>query len=225
MAARSRPTRFFLDPRGSERKTTGSYYTHPSLVNELIKSALLPVARDRLAAAGLPVIEEEAIGEATAGLLTDYAGLTRSAAGGGRRGAAVDQGLRPGGGQRPFPGQGEQRPGRRAGPHPHRRRVPRRSRDPGRQARRAGALHLCRGPEPHGRRAVQGQPVDQRQRARPAAQLPRPPHQVRQLADRGHARADGGGHPRRTPLPWASPATTARWPSASGRRTARSGAS
>jgi hypothetical protein len=66
---------FFLDPRGSERKTTGSYYTHPSLVNELIKSALLPVARDRLAA-GLPVIEEEAIGEATAGLLTDYAGLS-----------------------------------------------------------------------------------------------------------------------------------------------------
>ena len=67
---------FFLDPRGSERKTTGSYYTHPSLVNELIKSALLPVARDRLAAAGLPVIEEEAIGEATAGLLTDYTDLT-----------------------------------------------------------------------------------------------------------------------------------------------------
>ena len=67
---------FFLDPRGSERKTTGSYYTHPSLVNELIKSALLPVMRDRLAAAGLPVIEEDDIGEATAGLLTDYAGLT-----------------------------------------------------------------------------------------------------------------------------------------------------
>lgn len=67
---------FFLDPRGSERKTTGSYYTHPSLVNELIKSALLPVARDRLAAAGLPVIDEDAIGEATAGLLTDYAGLS-----------------------------------------------------------------------------------------------------------------------------------------------------
>ncbi len=66
---------FFLDPRGSERKTTGSYYTHPSLVNELIKSALLPVARDRLAAAGLPVVVEKAIGEATAGLLTDYASL------------------------------------------------------------------------------------------------------------------------------------------------------
>jgi len=74
---------FFLDPRGSERKTTGSYYTHPSLVNELCKSALLPVARDRLAAAGLPVIEEETIGEATAGLLIDYADLsdTQRAAG------------------------------------------------------------------------------------------------------------------------------------------------
>jgi hypothetical protein len=67
---------FFLDPRGAERKTTGSYYTHPSLVNELIQSALLPVARDRLAQAGLPVVDEEAVGEATAGLLTDYAGLS-----------------------------------------------------------------------------------------------------------------------------------------------------
>ena len=67
---------FFLDPRGLERKTTGSYYTHPSLVNELIKSALLPVAWDRLAAAGLPVIKGEAIGEGTVGLLTDYAVLT-----------------------------------------------------------------------------------------------------------------------------------------------------
>jgi len=67
---------FFLDPRGSERKTTGSYYTHPSLVDELIKSALLPVARERLATAGLPVMEEKAIGEVTAGLLTDYADLT-----------------------------------------------------------------------------------------------------------------------------------------------------
>jgi len=67
---------FFLDPRGAERKTSGSYYTHPSLVNQLIKTALLPVMHDRLASAGLAVIEEEAIGEATAGLLTDYAGLT-----------------------------------------------------------------------------------------------------------------------------------------------------
>jgi hypothetical protein len=35
---------------GSERKTTGSYYTPPELVAELIKSALDPVLRDRLAA-------------------------------------------------------------------------------------------------------------------------------------------------------------------------------
>ncbi len=82
---------FFLDPRGAERKTSGSYYTHPSLVNELIKSALLPVARERLAGAGLPVhrpefvegrpepiegVDEDASGEATAGLLSDYAGLS-----------------------------------------------------------------------------------------------------------------------------------------------------
>ena len=41
---------FFLDPRGSGRKTSGSYYTPPSLVNELIKSALVPVMEDRLRA-------------------------------------------------------------------------------------------------------------------------------------------------------------------------------
>ncbi len=35
---------------GSERKTTGSYYTPPQLVGELIHSALEPVIRDRLAA-------------------------------------------------------------------------------------------------------------------------------------------------------------------------------
>ena len=36
---------------GSERKTTGSFYTPPELVNELIESALVPVVRQRLAAA------------------------------------------------------------------------------------------------------------------------------------------------------------------------------
>ena len=36
---------------GSERKTTGSYYTPPQLVTELVKSALEPVIADRLAAA------------------------------------------------------------------------------------------------------------------------------------------------------------------------------
>ncbi len=35
---------------GSERKATGSYYTPPALVQELIKSALMPVIKERLAA-------------------------------------------------------------------------------------------------------------------------------------------------------------------------------
>ena len=34
---------------GSERKQTGSYYTPPELVNELIESALVPVMRERMA--------------------------------------------------------------------------------------------------------------------------------------------------------------------------------
>jgi len=48
-----------LEPRprfdlvtGSERKQTGSYYTPPSLVAELITSALVPVMTEKLAAAG-----------------------------------------------------------------------------------------------------------------------------------------------------------------------------
>jgi hypothetical protein len=45
-------------------------------VNELIKSALLPVLRDRLERAGLPVIAEAAIGETTGGMLEDYTNLT-----------------------------------------------------------------------------------------------------------------------------------------------------
>jgi len=38
----------FLFHEGKERKTTGSYYTRPDLVNELIKSALIPVIEERL---------------------------------------------------------------------------------------------------------------------------------------------------------------------------------
>ncbi len=43
-------TRFDL-LAGSERKSTGSYYTRPELVRELIESALVPVMQDRLSAA------------------------------------------------------------------------------------------------------------------------------------------------------------------------------
>jgi hypothetical protein len=46
------PSGLVFDLRtGSERKTTGSYYTRPELVHELIQSALVPVVEDRLAAA------------------------------------------------------------------------------------------------------------------------------------------------------------------------------
>ena len=46
------PDGFIFDLRtGSERKSTGSYYTRPELVRELIESALAPVMQDRLAAA------------------------------------------------------------------------------------------------------------------------------------------------------------------------------
>ncbi len=71
---------FILDPRGMARKTSGSYYTHPSLVNELIESALLPVMRDRLA----DVIPAGLLRPVGSGALLDYAALTpaqRAAAG------------------------------------------------------------------------------------------------------------------------------------------------
>ncbi len=55
---------------GSERKTTGSYYTRPELVHELIESALAPVMEDRLAAA-----VASGSGPATAGL---KAGVTEA---------------------------------------------------------------------------------------------------------------------------------------------------
>ena len=46
---------------GSERKETGSYYTPPELVRELIKSALEPVIEDRLAKAATREDKERAL--------------------------------------------------------------------------------------------------------------------------------------------------------------------
>jgi type I restriction-modification system DNA methylase subunit len=46
------PNTFFLDPRGTSRKTSGSYYTHPGLVNALIESALIPVVETKIEEAG-----------------------------------------------------------------------------------------------------------------------------------------------------------------------------
>ena len=54
------PLRFEL-VAGTERKQTGSYYTPPELVRELIDSALVPVIEDRLAAAKTPERKEGAL--------------------------------------------------------------------------------------------------------------------------------------------------------------------
>ena len=57
--AGSTDVRFDLIP-GTERKTTGSYYTRPELVQELIASALEPVLAQRLASAGRAAAAREA---------------------------------------------------------------------------------------------------------------------------------------------------------------------
>jgi len=46
---------------GQERKSTGSYYTHPELVQELVKSALEPVLEERLSQASTPEEKGRAI--------------------------------------------------------------------------------------------------------------------------------------------------------------------
>jgi hypothetical protein len=46
---------------GSERRATGSYYTPPELVRELIESALVPVIQDRLSAAPTSEAKEKAL--------------------------------------------------------------------------------------------------------------------------------------------------------------------
>ena len=57
-----RPGEFVLDPRGSERKSTGSYYTNSDLIAELVRSALDPVIADRLSRAGPdPAARERAL--------------------------------------------------------------------------------------------------------------------------------------------------------------------
>lgn len=49
----------FAFASGTERKTTGSYYTRPELVQELIKSALEPVLLERIAPRELSKVERE----------------------------------------------------------------------------------------------------------------------------------------------------------------------
>ena len=52
---------FYLDDRGTERKETGSYYTDPGLVQELIQSSLKPVVEDRLEDATTTKEQEDAL--------------------------------------------------------------------------------------------------------------------------------------------------------------------
>lgn len=52
---------FYLDSRGMERKETGSYYTKPELVDELIDSALKPVVEERVGGAESAEAKEEAL--------------------------------------------------------------------------------------------------------------------------------------------------------------------
>jgi hypothetical protein len=52
---------FYLDDRGMERKETGSYYTDPGLVQELVQSALKPVVKDRLEDATTTADQEDAL--------------------------------------------------------------------------------------------------------------------------------------------------------------------
>jgi len=51
--------------KGTQRKTTGSYYTHPELVDELVQSALVPVMQERLSSARTPRDKEKALLEIT----------------------------------------------------------------------------------------------------------------------------------------------------------------
>ncbi len=52
---------FYLDDRGTERKETGSYYTDPGLVQELVQSSLRPVVEDRLEDATTAEEQENAL--------------------------------------------------------------------------------------------------------------------------------------------------------------------
>jgi len=55
-----RTGQFFLDPRGMSRKSSGTYYTNPQLVDRLIQSALVPVMEERLDEAGDATAAQEA---------------------------------------------------------------------------------------------------------------------------------------------------------------------
>ena len=143
---------------GSERKSTGSYYTPPELVRELIKSALEPVIVDRLAKANTSDDKERAL---LALKVCDPA--SGSGALPARGGAADRAGAR----ESPL-GRGRAEPGGL----------------PARGARRDPPLHLCRRQEPARGRSLQGGAVDRGARKRAAASFLRQPREERRQPGR-----------------------------------------
>ncbi len=132
--------------RGSERKLTGSYYTPPALVNELVKSTLDPVIRQAVA----------------------NGAATPPPPGCHSRIEDPRSRLRFG----PLPAGGGAAPRHRDRPRRIERRHPGRSRPPTCPARGAATLHLRRGPKSARRRTLQDRPVDGSRRAGQTAHIP-----------------------------------------------------
>ena len=152
---------------GNERKKTGSYYTPTSLIDCLLDSSLDPVLDDatkraEIAATAAGMDTSEAIVEALLSVtVCDPAcGSGHFLVAAARRIAKRVASVRE---HNPEPPAG--------GPAP-------------RPARRGLPLRLRCGPEPDGRRAGEGFPVDGGARAGQAAVLPRRPHQAGQRPDR-----------------------------------------
>ena len=147
---------------GSERKSTGSYYTRPELVRELIESALVPVMQDRLAAAkdSDPAKEKEKKQQAILSMSVCDPGLRLRAL---SAGSSTEAGTRI--------GEGANR-GRRT----HTERI-----SPCR-ARCNCPLRLRRGREPAGCGLVQAGAVAGRSLDGQAAQFSRPPDQAAETA-------------------------------------------
>ena len=156
----------FAEFAGSERKTSGSYYTPDSLVQCLLDSALDPVVEER------------------------HQGQIAGAGGSGHPRA---QGVRPGRRLRTLPGR--RGASTRAAPGPRTRAGRGRERAlaapvPARPAGRDRSLPVWRGPEPHGGRTLPREPVAGGAGAGQAAVVPRPPHPRRQQPARNDTGAD-----------------------------------
>ena len=152
---------------GHERKTTSSYYTHSQLIKCVLDSRPGPTRRRGP--------EQARPGE----------------------GSPEPKNLRPSLRQRTLPDRGRRPPRQARGPATHRRRRAEPDRDPACQTRRDRPVCPRGRLEPHGGRALQGQPLDGGPRAGQAAGLPRPADPGREQPDGGDACLAGQGNPRR----------------------------